>query len=220
MAKIFVFGVTPFAEMLRYYVDDAGQDEVAGYVVDEDYLPQNRFLGGLAVISWDYFMKNYPPESCKLLSSVTYNGMNKKREALFHRIKDAGYSLATFVHPSAIIASNCQIGEGNIFLEHVTVQPFTTIGDNNVFWSNVNICHHSQIGSFNFFAASCCVLGKTVIKNRCFIGSNATIKNRTIVESDSLIGACAFSSKDTVSGSVIVPALSIELEKKSSEICL
>ena len=46
MAKIYVLGVTPFAEMLRYYVEDAGKDEFAGYVVDEEYIPENGLLGG------------------------------------------------------------------------------------------------------------------------------------------------------------------------------
>lgn len=47
MAKIFVFGVTPFAEMLRYYVETVGQDEFAGYVVDEEYMPGGKIMGGV-----------------------------------------------------------------------------------------------------------------------------------------------------------------------------
>ena len=143
--------------------------------------------------------------------------MNRVREILFNRIKAAGYNFANFIHSSAIIAKNCDMGEGNIFLENVAVQPFTKIGNNNVFWSNVNICHHTIIGDYNFFAASSVVLGKTEIKDRCFIGCNATIRNRTIVESDTLVGAGAYLSDDTERSNVIVPPRSVVLEKKSSE---
>lgn len=142
--------------------------------------------------------------------------MNSVRETVFLRIKKAGYNFATFIHPSAVVASNSEIGEGNIILENVTIQPFTKIGDNNVFWSNVNICHHTKIGSYNFFAASSVILGKVLIEDRCFIGCNATVKNETIVASDTLIGAAAYYDKNEKSGAVIVPHKSIILSKNAS----
>ena len=143
MEKIYVIGITPFAQMLRFYIEDAGVDCFGGYVVDEKYMPENGKIGGIEVISWETFTSTVSPDSCKILSSVTYNGMNKVREIMYHRIKNAGYTMANFIHPSAVVARNCDMGEGNIFLENVTVQPFTKIGNNNVFWSNVNICHHT-----------------------------------------------------------------------------
>lgn len=217
MSKIYVFGVTPFAEMLRYYVEETGRDVFGGYVVDEEYMPENGQLGGGNVTPWDQFVETVDPESCKILLSVTYGEMNKAREKVFHRIKDAGYHFAIFIHPSAAVATNCELGEGNIILEHATIQPFTRIGGNNVFWSNVNICHHTEIGDYNFFAASSVVLGKVVIKDRCFIGSNATVKNGITVESDTLIGAAAYLARDTEKEQVIVPTRSIILDKKSGD---
>ena len=215
-----MIGITPFAQMLRFYIEDAGVDCFGGYVVDEKYMPENGKIGGIEVISWETFTSTVSPDSCKILSSVTYNGMNKVREIMYHRIKNAGYTMANFIHPSAVVARNCDMGEGNIFLENVTLQPFTKIGNNNVFWSNVNICHHTVIGNFNFVAASCVILGKTVIKDRCFLGCNSTIKNRTVVKSDTLVGAAAYSSQDTEKESVIVPPYSVLLNKKPSDIRL
>ena len=46
MDNLYVFGVTPFAEMLRYYIEEAGNDYFCGYVVDEEYMPENHRLGG------------------------------------------------------------------------------------------------------------------------------------------------------------------------------
>ena len=46
MAKIYVFGVSPFAEMLRFYIEEDGDDEFAGYVVDQKYMPPDNQIGG------------------------------------------------------------------------------------------------------------------------------------------------------------------------------
>lgn len=146
--------------------------------------------------------------------------MNKSRETVFRRIKNAGFSFSTFVHPTACISPSCHIGEGNIILENVTIQPYVTMGDGNIFWSNTTICHHSEIGNFNFFAASSCVLGRVTIRDRIFFGAHATAKNRITIESDSLIGAAAYVDKDTPPASVIVPSRSVALSKKSCDFTL
>lgn len=220
MRNLFVFGITPFAEMLGYYAQESQEDFFCGYVVDEKYLPSDRKLGNHPIMSWNEFVSSVSPSCCEILSSVTYGNMNATREVVYNRIKNAGYTLGNYVHPSAVIAKNCVLGEGNIILEHVTIQPFSKIGDNNVFWSNANICHHSTIGNYNFFAASSVVLGRVTINDRCFIGCNATVKNGTIIESDTLIGAAAYLDRNTETESVIVPPRSIALEKKSSEMHL
>ena len=220
MRNIYIFGTTPFAEMLSFYVQESQDSKFCGYVVDDTFLPPDGVIGEHPVYSWSHFVSTVSPSCCEILSSVTYGNMNSTREVVYNRIKNAGYTLGNYIHPSAVVASNCRLGEGNIILEQVTIQPFTVIGNNNVFWSNVNICHHSTIGNYNFFAASSAVLGKITIKDRCFIGCNATIRNRTVIESDTLIGASAYLDRSTVANSVIVPPRSIELDKKSFEIHL
>ena len=210
----YIFGITPFAEMVQSYIPT---NEFGGYIVDKQYMPS---LDRRDIIAWEDFDLNVSSNSCQIIVAVGYNDMNFGRKKVFEKIKNAGFSVCNFVHPTAIISNNTEIGTGNIFLENCVIQPFAKIGDCNIFWCNSTICHHSIIGNFNFFAASSVVLGKTIIGNQCFVGSNATIKNRLLVSDKTLIGAGAFLHTSTEEGDVYVPVRSIKLDKKSEDIKL
>lgn len=212
--KKYIFGTTQFAEVLAAYLNMDMND--GGYIVDEDYINYAPKLKNL--ISWENFIKTVNPEDCEIYIAIGYNKMNDIRKNIYCKIKNAGYRVGTFIHPSAEVSKYATIGEGSIILEHVTIQPYVKCGICNVFWSNVNICHHTEIGNFNFFAASSAVLGRIKIGNNCFIGCNATIKNEIQIGSMTLIGAGAYVSKSTNEYDVVVPARSITIDKRSTDL--
>jgi sugar O-acyltransferase (sialic acid O-acetyltransferase NeuD family) len=214
--KIIIFGVTKFAEMLKFYIDTETTNKVAGFTVDREYIDSKYFNSNIPIKAFDEIDDIFPKEEYKILPVVGYNCMNRIREKVFNKIKEKGYEIDSFIHPTAYVASNCVMGEGNIILENTTIQPFVTIGSGNVFWSNCNISHHTKIGDYNFFAPASALAGNVEVAHHCFVGNNCTIKNGVTVMPYTLIGAGSYISANTQEYSVIVPNKSIILNDKRS----
>lgn len=213
--KILIFGNTKFAEMIAYYITTETAIKIVGFTVDKSYINEPAIMD-LEVIPFEAIDSLISKKEVKILPVIGYNKMNQIRRDIHGRVKDKGFEITSFVHPTAKIAQNCSMGEGNIFLENTLVQPFVTIGNGNVFWSKVNICHHTIIGDFNFFAPSSSLSGNVKVMNQCFLGNNSTVKNETTIASYSLIGVGAYVSSDTKEYSVVVPIASQTLADKSS----
>lgn len=213
--KIIIFGNTNFSRMVKYYIETETNDNVVGFTVDRKFIAKD-VVNQENIVPFEEIETRYPQDEYKILPVIGYNQMNEIRKKIHQSIKLKGYEIASFVHPSANIAKNVELGEGNIFLENILVQPFVSIGNGNIFWSNANISHHSIIGNFNFFAPSASTSGKVVIQDNCFLGNNCTVKNGVAIKSFTLIGAGAFISTDTVEYSVIVPARSSVITNKRS----
>jgi sugar O-acyltransferase (sialic acid O-acetyltransferase NeuD family) len=216
MKKTIIFGVTKFAEMLRFYIDTETINKVAGFTVDRQYIGGSCFNSNIPIVAFDEIEKFFPKDEYKILPVIGYNGMNQTREKVFNKIKKKGYEIDSFIHPTAYVATNCIMGEGNIILENTTIQPFVTIGSGNVFWSNCNISHHTKIGDYNFFAPVSALAGNVEVTHHCFLGSNCTIRNSVKVLPYTLVSAGAYVSGNTQEYSVIVPVKSIILKDKLS----
>ena len=213
--KILIFGNTNFAKMIAYYITTETTKKVVGFTVDKTYINEPAIMD-IEVLPFDDIDSLISRKEVKILPVIGYHKMNQIRRDIFDRIKQKGYVIASFIHPSAIVAENCSLGEGNIVLENSLIQPFVTIGRGNVIWSNVNISHHTVVGDYNFFAPSSSLAGNVTVGNQCFFGNNCTVKNETAIGSYTLVGAGAYVAADTKDYSVIVPATSLTLKGKSS----
>lgn len=213
--NILIFGNTKFAEMIGYYIKTETNDNLIGFTVDKKYFGNKAVMEG-TIFPFEEIDTIFSKDEVKILPVIGYKQMNNIRKELLNRVKEKGYRITSFVHPTAKIAANCSLGEGNIFLEDALVQPFVSIGSGNVFWSKVNISHHTKIGDFNYFAPSASVSGNVTIGSNCFLGNNCTVKNDISIHNYTLIGAGAYVSQNTKEYSVIVPVRSQILENKSS----
>ena len=142
--------------------------------------------------------------------------MNEGRKQTFKKIKEKGYDILTFIHPTALVQTE-SIGEGNLFFENVTIGAYCTIGEGNIFYPCSHVAHHTTIGNYNFMAISCSIAGHVKIENQCFLGNHSTTKNGVCIADKTLVGAGAYISKNTSENNVIVPVRAVVLENKLSE---
>lgn len=215
MKEILIFGINRYAELLAEYMTEDGR-KVGAFVIDERYKTgQERFLGR-PVIFTENVQNEYPPDKYQVILALGYTKMNELRQKKQREFREMGYDIIGYRHPSALILTD-EIGEGNVFLENVTIGKHVRIGEGNVFYPCAHVAHHSHAGDFNFFAVSCSIAGSVQIGNNCFFGNNCALKNGIRVHDQTLVGAGCYLSEDTKSeGGVYVPARSILLEGKNS----
>ena len=220
MKKYYIFGTNALALLLYHYITTDGGN-IDGFVLNKKYifdksvenLPQNLY-------AIEDVIKSYGTENIGVFVPVGYAHMNETRRSVFLWLKENKVEILSYIHSSAVIASNATIGEGCVILEHVTVQPFTKLGDGNILWNGTNISHHSYIGNYNWFAPSVTLSGRVKVYDNCFFGSGSVCKNDIEIHNRVLVGAGAYVYKSLLDNSVFVPQRGIILEKTSDAVVL
>jgi UDP-N-acetylglucosamine acyltransferase len=95
-----------------------------------------------------------------------------------------------------------EIGDGNIFREHVTIHRGTTqswttrIGSDNFFMVNSHVAHDCKIGNRCILANGALVAGHCVLEDNVYFSGNCAIHQFVRVGRCALLSGCSASTKD------------------------
>lgn len=209
-----IFGVSDLGLLLYDCLCRDGVS-VQAFTVQKGFIENNIYCMNKPVIALEELASKFPPNETGIYICIGYKKMNMYRQKIFEIVKNSGFTILSYVHPSALISTD-DLGIGNLIFERVMIGAFTKLGNGNICYPNSMIAHHTVIGDFNFFAISSSVAGKVLIGNNCFIGNNSSTKDRIIMKDYTLLGAGSYLSFNTNDFDVIVPAKSICLQKKRS----
>ena len=217
MEKVVIFGAGQIAEVFWFYLTHDADVEVVGFTVDRAYLGETEFHG-LPVVPFEEVTEHFRPADHRSVVAISFQGINRPREAKFQAFADLGYRPYTYVSSRATVWPGADIGAGSFIMEDNTIQPFTRVGRNVVMWSGNHLGHHSAIEDHCFIASHVVVSGAVTVGTRTFIGVNATIRDNIVVGSDNVIGMGAMVVRSTPPEAVVVGQPARLLEKKSSEL--
>lgn len=183
--KVIIFGIGDLSKQLLFYLERANF-EVDGFCVNKDYHTSSSFCSK-KVYSFEDEIDSLNPEIYKFIIGIGYKSL-RTRKRVFEQLKEKGFELINYIHPEAKIEGEI-IGEGNIILSNVVVEPFAKINNNNIIWSNNLICHDAEIGNHNFIAAGSLIGGFSQVLDNNFIGFNSTVIQNITIHKEVLIGA-------------------------------
>lgn len=215
MEKIVIIGNGSYAKMMNQYLKISGFHGACAYAVDACCISEPE-LDGIEVISLDRLREQFPCEKYDLIMGIGYAQMSQIRKRIFEQCKSWGYHFENYIHPTAIISPDVQIGEGNNILEGVIIEAGATIGNANLFFGGSMVGHESRIGNYNTFAGKSMIAGVVTVENNCFLGVSSAVKDHVVLHDYVLLGAMAYGYKDMEEYSVVVPAKSEILKNKKS----
>lgn len=215
MRELIIVGNGSYSQMLRNYIELTEFSRVVAYAVDKECI-QEKELNGIPVISFEDLREKYSCEDVSLIMGIGYTQMGDIRKRVFEKCKLWGYKFENYIHPTAIIAEDVVMGEGNNILEGVIIEVGVSIGNANLFFGGTMIAHESTIGSYNTFSVKVVVAGCVTVQNNCFLGASSAVKDHITLKDYVLLGAMAFGFKNMESYSVITPAKSVILEDRKS----
>lgn len=128
--------------------------------------------------------------------SIGYMGQSRVRNRLYEQLKNIGYHFPNIVDPTAIIAGDVILGEGNLIGKQVVVNADTTIGKMCIINTGALIEHECMIGDFSHIAVRAVVCGNVKIGKNVFVGANSTIIQGLYLGNASVIGAATIITKD------------------------
>jgi sugar O-acyltransferase (sialic acid O-acetyltransferase NeuD family) len=150
-------------------------------------------LKGCRMLPFEAVKQEYTPDEIEIVIGM---GEPAYKELVWERVKNAGYRLATIIHPDAEVVPSAQLGEGVVVRKGSIVSSDSIVGNNVIIQSYVVVGHdvvvgdHCQISSFTDIAGHC------KVGNRVFIGLGSCVKEETSIGDDAVVSMGAVVMKD------------------------
>ncbi len=124
----------------------------------------------------------------------------KKR--IVRRLGLAPERYATLVHPSASLASSCQLGEGSVVLAGVVATADVEIGAHAGIMPQSVLTHDDRLGDFVTLGTGVRVAGTVQVGEGAYLGSGCLIREGRTIGPWALVGMGAVVTRDVPGGEV------------------
>jgi UDP-N-acetylbacillosamine N-acetyltransferase len=197
-SKLIIYGNSQYASLMNYYFSVDSEYDVKGFTVDKQYITEDH-LECLPVVPFELVEKVFPPEEYKMFVAIGYRRM-RNRPILLDKAKKKRYKFINYISSKSITYNDLIIGENNVILGNVDIEPGVVMGDNNIIWSDTLVGHNTIIGNHNYISAKCCMAGQIVVGDLCFVGNGAVTINKLTIEDEAHIFPGAVLLEDAKKG--------------------
>ena len=133
-----------------------------------------------------------PSDYTKWIAEADYFvaiGDSDIRESFILDLEKEGATLATLVHPNAVIGTNVTIGNGTVIMAGAVVNPDTRLGKGVIVNTSSSIDHDNIIEDFCHISVGSHLAGTVIIGKHTMIGAGATIINNIKICENAVINA-------------------------------
>lgn len=146
-------------------------------------------IGGIPFLGDDSALTARDPATVELANGIGSTGDATRRIAVFDRFRARGFRFARVIHPSAIVASDAEIGEGAQIMAGAIVQPGCRIGANVIVNTGARVDHDCAIGEHVHVAPGAVLCGEITVGARSHIGAGAVVIQTVSIGEDCLVAA-------------------------------
>lgn len=118
-------------------------------------------------------------------------GDAKTRKKITEELILLGATFATLIHPSAVIGSRVQIGEGTVVMAGAVIQAESVIGKSVIMNTAASVDHNCLVGDYVHVAVGTHLCGMVTVGEEAWIGAGATVINGIHICADCVVGAGA-----------------------------
>ena len=126
------------------------------------------------------------------------------RRGILERLVGEGRSLATFVHPSAVVAPSAILEPGCVVFPNVVIAARSRIGRGTIVNRGALVGHHTSIGAFGFVGPGANIAGKVTIGEGVHVGIGAIVRDGLTVGEGAIIGAGAVAVGPVAAGATVI----------------
>ncbi|MDF2440668.1 MAG: hypothetical protein JWN98_1652 [Abditibacteriota bacterium] len=190
--------------------------EIIGYT--DPQAPQSQSIGQSPMwLGADEIISSYSPDSVLLVNGLGSAGAPTLRKRIFDQWQKRGYTFASVVHPSAIVAQSAQIGEGAQIMAGAIIQAGAVVGNNCIINTRGSIDHDCVLGHHVHIAPGATLSGDVRVGDEVHIGTGATVIQNRVIAANAIVGAGAVVVHDVRSGSTVVGVPARSLSKSEEK---
>lgn len=162
----------------------------------------------IPILGADDSISKYPVDDVELVNGIGSVGNTNLRAKLFAQFKGLGYRFRILVHPSAVVAQNCELDEGVQVMAGAVINSGTKIAIDSIVNTGAVVEHGCIVGSHVHIAPRSILSGDVHVGDGAHVGTGAVIIQGVTIGEQALIGAGAVVLKDVPAGAkaVGVPA--------------
>lgn len=123
-------------------------------------------------------------------------GGTEIRQKIQEQLQMMRASIATVVHPEAVIGRNVTIGDGTAVMAGVVINSGSIIGKGCIINTCSSVDHDCQIAEYVHVAVGAHLAGNVEIGARTWIGAGVTVSNHIHICHDCMVGAGAVVIRD------------------------
>lgn len=193
-----VYGASGHGKVLADVVMADGRWELLGFV-DDGRTPADGPVLGLPILGgWDWLRDQTD------VAVVLAIGVNRVREAIAKRCKEAGLALVTAVHPRAVVSPSATIEEGAAIMAGALVNPDARVGAGAIVNTGAVVEHDVDVGAFAHLSPNATTGGGVAIGARSHLGVGSAVIPLVRIGADTVVGAGAVVLRDLPDGVVAV----------------
>jgi sugar O-acyltransferase (sialic acid O-acetyltransferase NeuD family) len=203
--KVVILGGIGNGSVIASAIEDAvlrGDEEwvVAGYLNDRE--EKGAAIQGFPVLGGVGEATRLAREGYFVLNTIYRIDGQQERIDLFDSLDLDDEQLVRFVHPTAYVAPDVEIGPGVVIMPNVSISPAATFGRGCLIMVAATIGHDTHFGKHCHVAAQACVGAYLEIEDGVHIGLNATIREELKIGRNATIGMGSVLTKSVGEGEI------------------
>lgn len=185
MKPVIILGAGGHATVLLDILQLLGR-EIQG--ICDPKLESGSAVKGIPIVS-EMELERNAPNDIELVNTIGSVRSLELRIKIFEKYKHLGYTFASVIHPTAILAKEISLGEGVQIMAGAIIQPKASIGDNTIVNTRAVVEHDCDIGSSVHVAPGVILCGGVRVGEGTHIGVGAVIIQNICIGKGALIGA-------------------------------
>jgi len=202
---IVVWGAGRHALVVVDAIRAAGRWEVWGLIDDVNPDRAGGQLEGLPVFGGEGLAHARAEKVTHLIVAI---GDNEPRVRCADRARELGFELATVVHPTAIVGSGVEIGEGSFVAAGAIINPKCRIGNNVLINTKASVDHECVLEDGVHIGPGVTLGGSVTVHTRARVALGAAVRDDVSIGRGAVVGVGAAVVSDIEDGVVAygVPA--------------
>jgi sugar O-acyltransferase (sialic acid O-acetyltransferase NeuD family) len=169
-ARLLVMGAGGHGRSVAEAADLSGQFEVVGFL--DDAAPVGERVFGNHVLGPVDSMADYCSVADQAIVAI---GNNAVREKLMQQLTEAGYAMATVVHPRAFVSSTAVVGQGSAIMAGAIVGTEARLGVASIVNCGAVVDHHATVEDFGHLGVNASMAGGTVLGRGAWMQSGSAL---------------------------------------------
>ncbi|MHC3473970.1 acetyltransferase [Streptomyces sp. 7R007] len=185
MTALVLIGAGGFARETAQAVRAAGGFELLGHLDDNPALHGTE-VDGVPVLGGCDLIRDLPHAQAVICVGSPRDYAARAR--LARRLALPAHRYATVLHPTASVASTCEVGPGSVLLAHCVLTAAVRVGAHVAVMPHVVLTHDDVVEDHATLASGVRLGGGARLERGAYIGSGALVREGTTVGAWSLIG--------------------------------
>ena len=174
--RLLIIGAGGHGASVAEAAELSGFFDVVGFL--DDALPVGQtvlnwaVLGAIGGLSKEGRLDSYRAACDQGIVAV---GNNTVREKITQQLVDAGFDIATVIHPRAFVSPSAVVGSGSTVMAGAIVGTETRLGLGSIVNSGAVVDHHARVEDFGHLGVNASMTGGTLLRRGAWMQAGSAL---------------------------------------------